>query len=147
LEFIAFYHTRVKHVDDGAFDHLKKLTTLYFENNICHNENAITNRLAVLALINIVEAKCKDFAYVRNCKDSIYNEELIEARLSGKDNKKSNLLQSSNLEQSMVDNLAAIDNEVSKLKEEIATLKNEMSLMKKNFGDFNDVMSQCNSKP
>lgn len=60
LNFVAFYHTKVRHVENGAFDHLTRLTTLYFENNKCLNENAIDNRLGVLTLINRIETHCKD---------------------------------------------------------------------------------------
>lgn len=99
LEFIAFFHTKVKHVENGAFDHLKKLTTLHFEANLCHNANAVNNRAGVLGLIEKIQEKCKDFGYAM-LRDEIT--ELNEGMLKMKKNLKivSNLMLECNCEQS-----------------------------------------------
>lgn len=72
LEFISFYFSKVRHVDNGAFANLNRLTTLYFESNPCINANAVNDRTGVLSLINRVEVYCKD-AYFDRQQKARYN--------------------------------------------------------------------------
>lgn len=60
LELISFYESPIKHIDDGTFDNLPKLSTLIMTNVECAGNVASSGRLDTVKLIRYAERNCKD---------------------------------------------------------------------------------------
>lgn len=62
VELVSFSSNKIKHVDDGVFRDLKKLSALYLGGNLCNY--TANNRTSVLDLVPKIEGTCKDYAYM-----------------------------------------------------------------------------------
>jgi hypothetical protein len=59
LELISFYENKIRHIDDGAFDNLPKLTT-FIMNGVKCADGRSDDRLATVKLTKLAERNCKD---------------------------------------------------------------------------------------
>ncbi|CAG9810076.1 unnamed protein product [Chironomus riparius] len=59
LELISFWNNRITQVGPNVFDHLTKLTWLYFDENPCLNMRVEDNRQGVLSMVEKVTQNCK----------------------------------------------------------------------------------------
>jgi hypothetical protein len=59
LELFAWYMNKIRHIDDGAFDNLPKLSNVLFLDEKC-SEGRSDDRLSTLKLIKKAERNCKD---------------------------------------------------------------------------------------
>lgn len=59
LELFAWYMNKVKHIDDGAFDSVPKLSNVLFLDEKC-SEGRSNDRLSTIKLIKRAERNCKD---------------------------------------------------------------------------------------
>lgn len=62
LELISFSKNKIKHVDDGVFENLMKLSSFYLGGISCNY--AGNNRTTVIEMIPQIESKCKDYSYM-----------------------------------------------------------------------------------
>jgi len=60
LEFIDFNRNKMVHIEPNIFDHLSKLTYLYFGNNNCIDKHAENSRSETKNVIQALKSQCKN---------------------------------------------------------------------------------------
>lgn len=65
VELVKIQNNKIKHIANGAFDHLEKLKELHLSGNSCtSSSDDASDRTKIAAVVTNVEKNCKDQSYI-----------------------------------------------------------------------------------